>query len=107
MFTTKNLSESDPTLFTCSAQVLDVIREDGVSIVILDQTVFRPDSKEQMTETGRIESDEKTFHVKSVEESEGCIRHIGLFESESFEIDEMVTCVMNEEYKKEMGLASE
>lgn len=103
MFTTKKLYEEDEKLFTCSAHVLDVLHENDITSVVLDQTVFRPLASTNTQTVGVIESNDKAFFVTSVQEQEHSLRHIGTFESEPFELDEQVTCVLNEEYKKETG----
>jgi alanyl-tRNA synthetase len=105
MFTTKKLYEENPGTLTCSAHVLDVLIEDQKTVVILDQTVFRPPTKNDPVKTiGVIESSDKAFHVTGVEEQDNAVHHVGTFESEPFELDEIVTCVLNEEYTKEMGI---
>lgn len=101
MFTTKKLYEEDVDLLECSSQVLDVLHENDATVVILDQTVFKPSTSTDKKTIGIIESNDKAFEVTRVEENEGSIRHIGTFESEPFALDEDVTCVLNEEYQKE------
>lgn len=101
MFTTKKLYEEDGNLLECSAHVLDVLHENGVIVVVLDQTVFKPGTSTDKKTIGMIESNDKAFEVTHVEENEGSIRHIGTFESEPFALDEDVTCVLDEEYQKE------
>lgn len=102
MFNTKRLYEEDPTLLTCPARVLDVLDESGVTVVILDQTVFRPQESERGSDVGLIEAEHKRFHVQRVERLEDRIRHIGSFEDNPFETDEEVVCIVNEEFKKEL-----
>lgn len=101
MFTTKKLYEEDSNLLECSAHVLDVLHENGTTVVILDQTVFKPGVSADKKLIGVVESNDKAFEVSRVEENEGTIRHIGTFESEPFALDEDVTCVLDEEYQKE------
>ncbi|MBI4599355.1 hypothetical protein HY732_00360 [Candidatus Uhrbacteria bacterium] len=103
MFTTKKLYEENK-MFMCQAQVLDVLNENGMTSVVLDQTVFRPNDLGGAQELGVIESESKAFHVTRAKENEGAIRHFGTFESDPFEPDERVTCVLDKEYKKEIGL---
>ena len=102
MFNTKRLYEEDPALLTCSARVLDVMDENGMTVVILDQTVFRPQEGGTASDIGLIESEHKRFHVTRAERLEDRIRHIGTFEGELFEVDEAVTATANEEFKKEL-----
>ena len=104
MFTTKKLYEEDDKILTCSAHVLDVLRENDITSVVLDQTVFRPLTPKNTQTVGVIESNDKVFFVTGVQEQENSLRHIGTFESEPFELDEQVTCVLNEEYTKETAL---
>lgn len=109
MFATKRLYEESPTLLTCSARVLDVMSQHNTAAVILDQTVFQPqplsahESEEGVSDIGLIESEHKRFHVIRVELSEETIRHIGTFEEDLFEVDEEVTCTVNEEFRKEIA----
>lgn len=108
MFTTKRLYEENSTLLTCYARVLDVIHENGMTVVILDQTVFRPQpaaSREDgilPSDIGLIESENKRFHVTRVELVENGIHHIGVFEGNAFDADEEVTCTVNEKFYKEL-----
>lgn len=108
MFTTRRLYEDNPSLLTCSAKVLDVMDENGVTVVILDQTVFRPQAistqgnEEGVSDAGLIESEHKRFHVIRVERAEDTLRHMGTFEGDPFEVDEEVTCTVNEEFHKEV-----
>ena len=108
MFNTKRLYEEDPALLTCTARVLDVMDENGVTVVILDQTVFQPqpasaqNSDAVKSDVGLIESEHNRFHVTRVERLEDRTRHVGTFEGEAFETDEEVTCTVNEEFQKEV-----
>lgn len=108
MFATKRLYEEEPALLTCSAKVLDVISQNNTAVVILNQTVFRPQSiptqgnDESVPDAGLIESEHKRFHVIRTELAEDTVRHIGTFEEGPFEIDEEVTCALNEEFRKEL-----
>ncbi|MBI4253003.1 hypothetical protein HY623_02360 [Candidatus Uhrbacteria bacterium] len=102
MFNTKRLYEENPHLLTCTASALDVMNENGETVVILDQTVFQPQKAGTETGVGLIESETKRFHVNRVERLEDYIRHLGVFESEPFEVDEVVTCIINEEFRKEI-----
>lgn len=101
MFTTKKLYEENPNLLVCSANVLDVIEEGGLSVVVLDQTVFRPHDGGG-SDIGLIESENKRFHVRRAEQREDFIRHIGNFESDPFDVDETVVCTVEEEFDKEV-----
>lgn len=115
MFTTKKLYEENPNLLVCSANVLDVMQENDLSVVVLDQTVFRPhppsaapqpsasaSSGAVSGDIGLIESEDKRFHVRRIEQREDFIRHIGSFESDPFDVDEMVVCTAEEEFSKEV-----
>lgn len=103
MFTTKRLYEENPSLLTCSAKVLDVMDENGVTVIVLDQTVFQPlPASERGSDVGLIEAERKRFHVTGVERLEDRIRHSGTFEGDPFDVDEMVTCTVNEEFRKEL-----
>lgn len=106
MFATQKLYQEDPAQLTCSAHVLDVLHDGEQTSVVLDTTVFRPhDITEQVL--GVIESTDKAFHVTGVREEEDAVRHVGRFESDPFELDEAVSCVLNDEYKKELGARNE
>ena len=109
MFTTKRLYEEDPSLMTCTAQVLDVMSEGDLSVVILDQTVFHPQAPASAqgfgvvrSDIGLIESETGRFNINSVELREDHVRHLGTFESEPFEVAETVTCTVSEEFQKEI-----
>lgn len=108
MFTTKKLYEENPNLLVCSANVLDVMEENNLSVVVLDQTVFRPENAPAqkneggVPDRGLIESEQKRFHVIRVERADDTLRHIGTFEGDPFEVDEVVTCTINEEFSREL-----
>ncbi len=101
MFTTKKLYKEKPDLLVCSARVLDVMEEDGLSVVVLDQTVFCPHDGGG-SDIGLIESENKRFRVRRTEQHEDFIRHIGSFESDPFDVDETVVCTAEEEFSKEV-----
>lgn len=72
------------------ATVLDVVEENDKQAVILDQTIFYPQGGGQPYDTGTIESSNGKFIVEQVRYFEGLIKHIGTFESGSFQKEEIV-----------------
>lgn len=78
--------------YECEALVVEVLVEEGKTVVILDQTVFYPQGGGQPYDTGSISCRERTFFVEEVRFVEGVVRHIGRFEGEVFTAGEMVVC---------------
>lgn len=83
-------------LTTAEAVVVDVLEDNGKSIVILDQTIFYPQGGGQPYDKGIIESDSGKFLVEEVRFVDGVVKHIGIFEKGKFEKDEKVICRVDE-----------
>lgn len=79
-------------LDTCDACVVDILTEDGKTIVVLDQTIFYPQGGGQPSDTGVIQAGSKVFNVTEVRFVNGKVNHIGNFETEAFDLGESVTC---------------
>ena len=77
---------------TCQAHVVNILNEDGKTIVVLDQTIFYPQGGGQPFDTGVITSSSKVFNVTEVRFVNGFVNHIGNFEAEAFNPNEAVTC---------------
>lgn len=86
--------------YTCEAQVVEVLNEDGRNVVILDQTIFYPQGGGQPYDIGVISSEGKKFIVEEVRFVDGVVKHIGKFESDIFNQDESVTCSVDTERRK-------
>lgn len=80
---------------TGEAQVVNIVEENGKTIVILDQTIFYPQGGGQPYDTGEITSGSKIFRVNEVRFISGIVHHIGTFESEHFVQGENVTCIID------------
>lgn len=77
---------------TCEAHVMNILTQDGKTIVVLDQTIFYPQGGGQPFDTGVISSDLKTFNVTEVRFINGLVHHIGVLESACFVPGEKVVC---------------
>lgn len=88
--------------YTCQAQVVDLLSEEGREIVVLDQTVFYPQGGGQPYDTGTITGrNGALFSVEAVRHAESeigdMVRHIGKFESGTFAVGDAVACAVNAE----------
>ena len=96
MTNTKLLYLEDFTLLTYEAKVMSALEEDGRSVVLLDQTIFYPQGGGQPYDKGVIEGPSGKFLVEEVRFADGVVKHIGKFESGSFQIGEIVKCLVDE-----------
>ena len=97
MQSTHLLYLEDFSLLTAQATIVDVIAEGDKHVIILDQTVFYPQSGGQPYDKGFIISDNATFVVQEVRFVEGIVKHIGIFESGMLQKGEAVTCMVEKE----------
>lgn len=90
---TKLLYLSNTYQFSSSATVIKVINENDQHTVILDQTIFYPQSGGQPSDRGMIEFEAQKFTVKQVKfNGDKHVEHIGQFEGgNGFEIGSLVT----------------
>lgn len=82
---------------TDTAVVVDILKENDKTVVILDKTVFYPQGGGQPYDTGVIENASGTFLVTEVRFVDGIVKHIGSFEQGSFSIGDVVHCKVNQE----------
>ena len=96
MTDTKLLYLEDFSLLTREAKVVSVSEENGRVVVLLDQTIFYPQGGGQPYDKGVIEGPSGKFLVEEVRFADGVLKHIGKFESGSFQIGEIVKCLVDE-----------
>ncbi len=87
----------DFNLLTSPAIVIDVLKENDRSIVLLDKTIFYPQGGGQPYDTGRIKNLNGTFIVEEVRFVDGVVRHSGRFEQGMFHKGDVVECDVNKE----------
>ena len=72
------------SLLGIDARVVVSDEESGKKYVVLDQTIFYPQGGGQPFDQGYIRGEHSVFKVEEVRFIEGIVRHIGAFESGSF-----------------------
>src|SRR3989344_6152860 len=97
---TKLLYLEDFNLLNFEARVLDVLEENGRSVVVLDQTYFYPQGGGQPYDKGVVESPSGKFLVEEVRFVDGVVKHIGKFESGSFAKEEVVKGEIDKERRE-------
>jgi Ser-tRNA(Ala) deacylase AlaX len=80
--------------------VISVGSENGVTYVLLDQTIFYPQGGGQPYDTGIISNDKGIFAVTEVRYEEGVVRHFGKFELGGFAVGDSVICEVDVEKRK-------
>lgn len=93
---TKLLYLEDFNLLTCEARVVSISEENGGYVVLLAQTIFYPQGGGQPYDKGGIEGPSGKFLVEEVRFADGVVKHIGKFESGSFQTGESVKCSVDE-----------
>lgn len=88
------------SLLECEAEVIDVQEENERSAVILDQSIFYPQGGEQPYDKGTIESSGAKFVVEEVRYYDGIVKHIGRFETGTFNKGGKVTCLVDKERRE-------
>lgn len=86
--------------YTCVATVAEIRKENGITTIILNQTVFYPQGGGQPYDTGIISNDHGVFTVTEVRYEDGAVHHSGTFEIGEFTIGETVTCEIDIEKRK-------
>lgn len=86
--------------YSCKANVTHVKKENGITTIILDQTVFYPQGGGQPYDTGVISTDNGIFTVSEVRYDDGVVNHIGTFEVGEFIVGETVTCEVDANKRK-------
>lgn len=97
---TKLLYLHDLNLLHHTAQVLSITRENDKDVVVLDQTIFYPQGGGQPYDTGVIESNTGKFLVEEVRFIDGAVKHIGIFQTDTFSIGEIVKCTVDSDRRK-------
>lgn len=86
--------------YSCVATVADIKKDNGITTIILDQTVFYPQGGGQPYDTGTISSDNGVFVISEVRYEDGIVSHTGKFEIGEFAVGDMVTCEIDVEKRK-------
>lgn len=83
----------------CPAKIINVIKNDDKTIIILNQTILYPQGGGQPYDTGIIKSidEDFIFQVQEVRFVEGFVQHIGIIESGEAKIGANVSCFVDEE----------
>lgn len=97
---TKLIYLEDFTALESDAAVLEVLNENDKSVVILDQTVLYAQGGGQPYDQGWMENEHGKFRVEEVRFVEGIVKHIGYFESGSFEAGQTVHCKVDQERRE-------
>lgn len=86
-------------LFNAQAQVKEIrISPEGLTIIILDQTLFYPQGGGQPCDTGTITSQQAEFKVSHVRLDEhGTVHHTGSFAHGSFSTGDFVTLTIDKD----------
>ncbi len=92
MTPTKLMYMEDFNLLKSPATVVDVVQENGRTIVILDQTIFYPQGGGQPYDKGVIIGPLGRFLVAEVRFVDGIVKHIGSFEMGEFKTGDSVQC---------------
>ncbi len=90
----------DFTLLSSPASVIDILEENGKTIVLLDKTIFYPQGGGQPYDKGIIESSSGKFLVEEVRFVDGIVKHIGKFEHGTFKKGDVVTCIVDKERRE-------
>lgn len=97
---TKLIYMEDMQQYSCGANVLDIRIENGVVVVILDQTVFYPQGGGQPYDQGIISFGDAVFKVNEVRYVDGVVHHSGVFTSGGFNVGDVITCAVDIERRK-------
>lgn len=101
MYSTKLIYLEDMQQLTCSAQIVSIEkRDDGKTVVYLDQTVFYPQGGGQPFDTGTINATGLEFAVEEVRFLDGQVLHIGTHKTGSCKVGDTVTCTVDENRRK-------
>ncbi len=94
---TELLYLNDFSIVECTSKVTAVENEGGKVCVFLDRTCFYPQGGGQPFDKGIISSGGAKFVVEEVRQSEQGVKHLGFFESGSFQVGENVACLVDKE----------
>jgi alanyl-tRNA synthetase len=84
-------------LFETKAKVLRIDKSDNNFEIILDKTVFYPESGGQVADTGTIEKGKTIFEVLDTQKRDNVIVHIGRFKSGSLKEKDTVLAKIDQE----------
>jgi Ser-tRNA(Ala) deacylase AlaX len=87
----------DFCILRCKANVVELIKEDGRDIVILEKTAFYPQGGGQPYDKGIIKSTSAEFIVEEVRIINGIVKHLGKFENNNFNKNDIVDCIIDKE----------
>jgi alanyl-tRNA synthetase len=91
------------SLLETKAKVLRVEKNDNNFEIILDRTVFYPESGGQIADTGTIEKAKTIFEVLDTQKRDSVIVHIGRFKSGSFKEKDTVLAKIDQ--KRRLSIA--
>jgi len=97
MSSTKLIYLENSDLLEHEAKVIDILKEDTNDIVILQETIFYPQGGGQPYDQGIMESPSGKFIVKEVRFVKGIVKHIGNFETGTFDKNQTVKCFVDKE----------
>ena len=100
MESTKLLYLENFTLLNSEAKVVDVLEENGKTVVLLDQTVFYPQGGGQPYDKGIIEGSSGKFIVEEVRFVDGLVKHIGHFDKGTLKKEDSVKCLVEKERRE-------
>ncbi len=87
---TKLLYLDEMYRYQASAEIINIIESDEKTALILDQTIFYPQSGGQPSDKGIITHDQAVFAVEKVIFGDDCVEHMGTISNGSFKIQDRV-----------------
>lgn len=96
-YKTKLIYLENNDLLSGTAQVIDLINEEGKIGIVLDQTLFYPQGGGQPYDQGIIENSNGKFIVEEVRFLDGIVKHFGHFESDNIKPKENVSISIDKE----------
>lgn len=97
---TKLIYMEEMQKLTDIAQVVGVFNDGDIVTLELDQTIFYPQGGGQPYDIGFIESTSGKFKVNEVRFVDGIVKHVGEFETGSFNIGDEVNLLIDAERRK-------
>lgn len=93
---TIKLYEQFGSLYTTAARILAITPHGQETALVTDKTVMYPDGHSQPHDSGHIHNKNGSFNVRTVEEKDGIIYHIGHFTHGSFAIGDTVDITVDQ-----------
>ena len=90
----------DFNLLETESKVVEVSKDGDRDVVILEETIFYPQGGGQPYDQGVIGSSSIKFLVEEVRFVDGQVKHIGKFEHRSFQIGDLVKCIVDRDRRK-------